>query len=289
MKVLKYFFGCIVAVVLFTACTKEYSFENPFANSGNVTIGNNCIIAKVIEYDTLGNRGASAINYLFNAAGDRVVSVNQTDSITLNSLLNKTVSYLQDTMRLDAGQFFTVDLATARVKSFTGRENPYNNTSPVFSFKYNYDASGKINTKTKTNPLFPTFIIESTEYVFTNNDLTGIVKKLPLLNTTIFTASLEYDNSRQPKNYFSMLPDCNELAPYVAALNTGARSLHPVKKIVIKNFDQLTGAFIDSTVTNFSNYKYSLDNYVLSLDASGFDIPALPLVSGRNKFEYFCR
>jgi hypothetical protein len=72
-------------------------------------------------------------------------------------------------------------------------------------------------------------------------------------------------------------------------LTWGAKATNPVTKIIIKNYDQLTGTFIDSTITNYSNYQYSLDNYVLSVDAAGFDMPAVPLVRGRNKFAYFCK
>jgi hypothetical protein len=289
MNYKKIIFAIALLGLTFISCQKEYSFENPLSGSSGLIIGNNCIIKKVIEFDTISNKGAAAINYNFNAAGDRILTINEIDSITLSPLFNANPNYVQDSIIIDPQQYFVVSPSNKRIIKFEGYQDPYDITSPINIYEYTYDAAGKLLGKTLKNAGLPGIVIEQTDYTYTNNNLTGIVKKIPLLNNTVLTASLEYDLAKQPKNYFNILPDCDELSPYIAVLNMGNKATNAVTKIIIKNYDLLTGTFIDSTVTQYSSYQYSLDNYVLSVDAAGYDIPAVPLVRGRNKFEYFCK
>lgn len=280
----------VLFVVAITSCAKEYSFENPLTGTGNVIIGNNCIINRVTEYDTIGRRGASAFNYLFNTNGSALISISQRDSIINTTIFNKTITKNLDTLKIDALQYIVVDTMNGnRVKRFVGYEDPYTNTTPLFVNDFSYNSAGKVVAREVKLPQFPGVVYYRSEYTYTGNNLTSIIGKIPLNNTVFLNITIEFDLTKQPKNYFTILPDCKELKPYIAGLQFGQPNTNIVKKVVMRNYNQLTGVLIDSTVTNFSNYKFSVDNYILSVDASGYDIPALPLASGRNTFGYFCR
>ncbi len=275
-------------VSLIASCEKEYSQENgSFANVG-IKIGDNCVINKVIALDTLTQKGSSALNYNFNLLGDKILAINRVDSVTNNIIFNSNPIYNGDTIVINNNEYFIID-ANKKVVGLKGFEDPYDVTSTIFLFNYTYNNSGYLIKKTKSNPLFPTIIEEQTEYTYTNNNLTSIIVKVPILNTTITEITIDYDLSKQPFHYFNILPDCDELVPYIAAINMGTNSKNATSKITIKNFNVLTGILVSTTTTNYYNYKLSLDNYVLNVDANGYNIPAIPLQNGRNKFSYFCK
>jgi hypothetical protein len=291
MKMTKFWLGFFfVALTAVVACTKEYSFEDPLGGqaSGPV-LGNNCIINKIVEFDTITNTGLAALNFNFNSNG-RVLTLAEVDSIALNNILSTTYTYNIDTVRLDPDQFFVLD-ATGRVKQFTGYADPYDPLSDILDFEYLYDASGKLTTRKVSDATLPGIVLLQSDYTYTGSNLTRITTKIPLLNATYFDATYEYQFDRVPKNYMNVLSDAEELAPYLPALNMGSRSLNPIKKIKVLEFDPLVpgGAAIDSTVTTFSNYTYSRDGYVLSVDLGGDEVPGIALSAGRNKFGYFCR
>jgi hypothetical protein len=281
-------FFFVLTILLFNSCQKEYSNENPLSGISGIKIGANCIINKVTAVDTITLKGSSALNYNFNIVGDKILGINRVDSVTANTIFTSSPIYSGDTIRINGNQYFTLD-ANKRIVQLLGYEDPYDVTSNIFMYNYSYNNTGYLIKKTKSNPIFPTFIEEQTEYTYTNNNLTNIVTKLPLINTTILEVSIDYDLSKQPFNYFNVLPDCDELVPYIAVINMGIKSKNAASKITIKNFNVLTGTLVNTTTTNYINYKYSLDNYVLSVDANGYNIPAIPLQNGRNKFSYFCK
>lgn len=288
MKFLKYITAALAVTAVITACSKEYSFEDPIGalNQGPI-LGSNCVINKITEFDTISNTGLGALALSYNAAG-KVTSVVDYDSIAQNVLFSGAYTYNIDTIRLDPDQYFVVD-ASGRVIRFTGYEDPYDPLSDIMDFIYTYDASGKLIKRTMADPLLPLVIIAESNYTYTGNNLTGIVVKNPLFNVTLGDAVLEYQFDRVLKNYMPILPDCPELTPFIAGLNMGQKSLNPVKKITVREYDPLTGNVVATYVSEFKNYTYSRDGYVLSVDLGGIDLPSIPLSLGRNKFGYFCR
>jgi hypothetical protein len=290
MKMIKFWLAAFALTALVAACTKEYSFEDPIAGQGSgPVVGNNCVVNRITEFDTISNTGLSGLNLNFNASG-KVITLTDVDSIALNTILSASYTYNVDTIRLDPDQYFVVD-ATGRAKRFTGYEDPYDQTSDILDFEYLYDASGKLTQRKVTSTLLPGIVLYQSEYTYTGSNVTRIITKVPLLNSTYYDATYEYQFDRVPKNYIHLLSDCKELAPYIAGLNMGTRALNPVKKIKVLEYDpSLPGsAPVDSTVTTFTKYSYSRDGYVLSVDMSGSEVPALPLSASRNNFGYFCR
>jgi hypothetical protein len=274
-----------------TSCAKEYSFENPILGNGNtVIVGNNCTISKIIDYDTLVRKNVAAVQTSFNTTGNYPASIIETDSLTQQVIFQKSLTLLGDTLRIDANQYFLVDIATNyRVRQFVGRQDPYNNNSPIFINNFFYNTAGQIVTKIVYSPTVPGAIFSQTNYTYTANNLTGIQSKIPLNNITYFDATISYDSTKLAKNYLLMLPESNELRPYVTTMNLGIKSKNQPTKITINNNDQITGALVNTTVTEFKNYRYSADGYVLGVDMGGFSIPAIPLSNSRNLFQYFCR
>ncbi len=279
----------LTILTILMGCSKEYSYENPLTGNNGITIGQNCVVNKIIEYDTISRKGASAYNYSFNTTASNVLNITRYDSITQNTLLTHNPQYIGDTIRYSSNSYAVLD-ATKRLIKYVGIEEPFNSLSATFVYTYAYNATtGMLTTKTKANPLIPNFIQELTTYSYTGNNLTKIECKIPLLNTALYTYELVYNTSKSPKNYISILPDCEELLPYIAVLNVGITSTNVVTQVTTKAYDPLTSSLLTTDVANYSNYTYSNDNYVLSVDAAGVQVPALPLYNGRNKFTYYCK
>lgn len=291
-KVLKLVALTGFVALIFSACSKEYSFEDPIGSSGaGPVIGTNCMIGKIIDFDTISKTGLNAINYSFSSSTGRLNSLLEFDSIGMNTVLNHALIYNVDTIFLDASYYFIVD-GSGHVIKLHGLNDPYDPTSQILDFEYTYDNAGRIIRRTVTDPtLFTTPFLKST-YTYSGNNMTGVAVVLmdnagntaPLKNITI-----GYQFDRVPRNYMNILPDSDELSPFMAALNFGQKALNPVNKIQVINLDPFTGSPIDTATTVFSKYSYSRDGYVLGVDVSGDDIKALPFAQGRNNFEYFCR
>jgi hypothetical protein len=279
-----------IVIVLITGCAKEYSFENPLAQSNVVTIGSNCTIGKILDYDTIARKNVATLQYGFNTTGNYPVNITETDSLTTQSIFQKSLMLTGDTLRIDANQYFSVDLVTNyRVRQFVGRENAYNPNAPIFTYNFIYNNAGQLITKTVSNPLQPGIIYSQTDYTYTAGNLTTIKSKIPINNITYYEATIAYNLTKQPKNFLQLLPDAPALKPYISGLHFGLKNVNEPKKITVKNSDQITGTLLTTTVTDFSNFIYSSDGYVLSMDAGGFSLNALPLANSRNKFQYFCR
>lgn len=279
-------------VWVFSACTKEFSFEDPIGSQGaGPVIGSNCVIGKIIDFDTISRTGLNAINYSFSSSTGRLNSLLEFDSIGLNTVLANNLTYNADTIFLDPNYYFIVD-GSGHVIKLHGLSDPYDQFSQVEDYEYTYDNAGRLIKRTVTDPtLYTTPYLRST-YTYTGNNLTGVAVVLldnggnvtPYQNIT-----LAYQFDRVPRNFMNMIPGSDELTPYMAALNFGQKALNPVNRIQVIDLDPSNGTPIDTATTFFTKYTYSRDGYVLGIDVSGDDIKSLPLALGRNNFEYFCR
>lgn len=282
--------GCFAWV--FASCSKDVSFEDPIGSQGQGPIlGNNCMIKKVIEFDTISKTGLTALNYDFSASTGRLNSLVEFDSIGQNVVYNASFSYNTDTAYIDATQYFVVNSA-GRVIKFHGLDDPYDPFASVIDVEYQYDNNGRLIKRLVTDPLIQASPSLQSVYAYTGSNLTGIA--VALLNGTgtaapLFNITLGYQFDRVPRNFMNILPDCRELKPYLAALNMGQKSLNPVNKIDISLLDPFTGTPISTNTTIFSSYSFSRDGYVLGFDMAGDLIDALPFAPGRTNFEYFCR
>ncbi len=280
----------LILITLLISCGKEYSFENPLQKGTIITIGANCTPSKILDYDTILRRNVAALQYTFNQTGNYIATVSQIDSITNQNIFQKSINLIGDTLRIDNQQYFLIDITNNyRVREFVGFENPFNINSPKYIQRFFYNATNQIVTKQVINPGQTSAIFTQTDYSYTAGNLTSIKTKIPLNNITYFEATISYNTTKQPKNYIVILPDATSLKPYLSAMNFGAKSINEPTKIVINNSDQLTGTLINTTTTEFKNYVYSSDNYVLKVDMDGFNINALPFANSRNVFQYFCR
>ncbi|MBL7726943.1 MAG: hypothetical protein JNM68_04615 [Dinghuibacter sp.] len=292
MKALKLMvaLGCFAWV--FTSCSKELSFEDPIGAQGQgPIIGNNCQIKKVIEFDTISKTGLTAINYDFSASTGRLNSLVEFDSIGQNVVYTAFFTYNTDTIRIDAAQYFVVNNA-GRVIKFSGLDDPYDPFATMVDIEYTYDNNGRLIKRAVTDPTIQSTPIIQSVYAYTGSNLTGIAVSLVSgvgVTAPLYNITLGYQFDRVPRNYMNILPDCRELRPYIAALNMGQKSLNPVNKIDVTLMDPFTGTPISTSTTQYTNYSFSRDGYVLGFDMSGNAIDALPFAPGRNNFEYFCR
>jgi hypothetical protein len=292
MKAFKISVAFLLSAWVFSACTKEYSFEDPIGSQGQgPVIGNNCVIKKIIEFDSISKTGLNAINYDFSASTGRLNTMVEFDSIGQNVILNTAFGFNADTMFIDVDQYFVVN-GTGRVVKFHGQFDPYDPFSQIMDFEYLYDNTGRLLKRTLTDPTIAATPFLQSVYAYSGSNMTGItVSLLPPIGAAIpiQNITIGYTFDRVPRNFMNILPDCNELAPYMGALNMGQKSINPVSKIDMAILDPFTGTTVATTSTLYTAYSYSRDGYVLGFDMAGDNIDALPFAPGRNNFEYFCR
>ena len=122
----------------------------------------------------------------------------------------------------------------------------------------------------------------------TSTDYTTPVPEL------IEDADVDYYSSIMPRNFLTLMPDetisddLNHFAPYTQFFNFGKKPVNAIKTLKVRNYDP-GNVPRDSTVSNFSTYITSRDNYVLSVYMLGDDQESIPAAHGRLNFSYKCK
>ena len=151
-KLLPLFFAAF-ALTLFS-CEKEYSSENNGNNGNDQIVGIDCRINKIVCTDTSSKKGIGSI----------AANINNVDVVTKVTLFNSlafTIDYISspvyanDTVYINADEFFVVDNTTKRVKRLHGLSDPTDPFSPQFDMDYFYNASGYLVTKFYSFPVSP--------------------------------------------------------------------------------------------------------------------------------------
>jgi hypothetical protein len=105
---------------------------------------------------------------------------------------------------------------------------------------------------------------------------------------------MDYYTTIKPRNYLNLMPDetisddLNHFAPYTQFFNFGKKSTDAIRSLKVRSFDP-GNVPRDSTVSNFSTYITSRDNYVLSVYMLGDDQESIPAAVGKLKFSYKCK
>jgi len=281
----KYWFYLVAFLFLFS-CAKEKSLEN----GGGVTIdpplGNNCTVNQIITADSLTGQGLFSYFTKFNISGI-AETVEVYDSVSGSVQFQGNFQYKGDTIRVSRTDYFLTD-ANKRVKGF--RTTDFSGTpGDTLSYVYKYDANGYLTEK----EIFVTGIVLPIlrySFVWSGQNLVAIdgVVAVPGINQKVMTVTLEYDASKTAKNFIQVLPDGFETAPYIMGLDLGKKSRNLVKKTIVSLYDD-TGSLDDVYTTEYSNYKFSADGYLLEWYAKGEDAGGTPLPSGRTLFKYFCK
>ena len=234
-------------------------------------------------------QGLFSFYTLFNssALAERVAF----DSIAGTVEFESTLQYSGDTIRISPTDYYLVD-GNKRVKELNAVFN-LGTSIDTFTYKYNYDATGYLVSKeifstAKPIPLGIPFIRFT--YTWSAGNLVYIDGSfaVPGLSQKVLTATLEYDANATAKNFIHILPDGFETYPYIMALDLGNKSRNLVKKITVVTYDD-SGNIDETLVSNFSNYVFSSDGYLVEWYAEGESAGGSPLPSGRTLFKYFCK
>ena len=276
-----------VFVVTFSSCEKEYSLENGGNTNGNgLIVGADCRISKIAYTDTSTNTGLGAITASINNL-DLVTRILKYDSLSSTIEFIATPTYSNDTIYINADEYFTVDINT-RINKLHGLIDPTDPFSLQFEVNYFYNALGFLTSKFYTltsNPGNPFYLVS---YTYTVNNLTHMTSTELSTGDLITDADISYYNSIIPKRFLYIFPDEKGYPYFNQFYNYGARPYNAVKNMTVRNYDP-GNVVRDSTVSTFSNYIMSRDTYVLSVQMTGDDQPSIPASAGKLSFSYHCR
>ena len=274
----------IVAVL--TSCQKEYSTEEAGNGGAGTIIGADCRINKIAFSDSATGVSIGSISAAINAA-DNVTDVTIFDSLTLTLNFNSVPQYFGDTVAIDPDQYFIVDIASKRIKSFHGLVDPTVAGSAEFDVDYIYDAGGYLINKSYTSSLLPGIPYQLVTYTYTGANLTGMLTEDLFTGDIVKDASLSYYSNIAPKNYLYLFPDEDSYSEFNQFYNFGKRSANAVKFYKVNYYTG--GVVTDSTVSLFNSYILSRDNYVTSVYMLGDDQASIPAASGKLNFSYKCK
>ncbi len=289
-KLFPVFITAIVLTVI--SCEKEYSLEN----SGDVTgsgqiIGVDCRITKIAYNDTsAAGAGIGAITALINST-DQVTNITKFDSLSLTIDFIATPVYSNDTVHINADEYFLVNAATKRINQLHALVDPTDPFSIQYEVNYFYDGAGYLINKFYTftsNPGIPFYIVRYTYLGGKLTNMRGNEQIAGVDGDLITNADVSYFSNIIPKNFLYIFPD-EESYPYFNQFyNFGQKPSNAVKDIKVRYFDP-GNVVRDSTVSSFSNYIMSRDNYVLSVIMDGDDQISIPAAAGKLSFSYKCK
>ncbi len=282
---MKKFVIIICAAFFFFACSKETSIEG--GNKGTA-LGADCKPKQIIAADSATGSAILSILTRFDAAG-RASSIEIYDSINNTSQFDQTLQYSGDTLRVSADEYFLLD-AAKRVKEYSLIQD-VNNALETIRYKYTYDASGYLVKKdlfSSTIPL-PIPLIQFT-YTWAGQNMVAVDGSvvIPGLTQKVFTAALEYDANAVAKNFLPIFPDAAEASLLIMTVDMGKKSRNLIKQIRLTTYNNL-GMVDETLTTNFGNYVFSSDGYLIEWLVSGDEPGSLPFPKGKNIFKYFCK
>lgn len=289
-KLLPVFFAA--TIFTFFSCEKEYSLENSGNTSGNgIIIGTDCRISKIAYNDTsAAGTGIGALTANINNS-DVVTSITKFDSLSLTIEFFAAATYAGDTIHINADEYFLADAATKRIRQLHALSDPTDPSSLQYEVNYFYDGAGYLVNKFYTLTSVPGVPFYIVRYTYTGGKLTymrGNEQVAGADGDLITDADVSYFNNILPKNFLYIFPD-EESYPYFNQFyNFGNKPSNAVKDITVRYYDP-GNVLRDSTVSSFSNYMMSRDNYVLSVIMNGDDQLSIPASAGKLSFSYKCK
>jgi|LakMenE18May11ns_1017448.scaffolds.fasta_scaffold9937886_4 hypothetical protein len=262
------------------SCSKEYSNEN-----GNPT--NNCRISSIAEAaDALTSSGIYALNTKFGA-GNLASGVEAYDSTTNTADFTISFSYKGDTVFTTGNDFFVLD-ASKKVKKLFTPLDPSDPLGQIVVYEYKYDASNYLVEKTISAAGIPLALV-TFKYTWVAGNLTKVtgVVNTGLTTEKLLEANMEYDLTKQPRNFMYIFPDGFENFFYLNAMDFGKKPTNLIKKISVVYFDD-QGVSQGNFNTFISDVKFNPDGYVTEWYADGSSIDPTGIFLGRTLFGYKC-
>jgi hypothetical protein len=284
---MKQFFLFVFVAGVFVSCAKEVSLENGGTAAGGNIIGNDCRISKIAYSDNASGVALGALSANINSS-DKTTDITEFDS--LNNTLNSFTSllYRNDTVDINANEYFVLSPTTSRVTRFHGLLDPTDPFSLQIETDYLYNASGQLTQKLYSLSVSPGVTYATVDYTYTGGNLTRMIFT-DFTGGVISDADMQYSTSLAPKNFIYIFPDENNYQEFTQFLNFGARPSNAITSMKVRTYDPSTGTILDSTVSSFSNYELSVDKYVLNCVMTGDDQVSIPAEAGRLRFSYKCK
>lgn len=286
MQMSKFILHIVTLSVLFASCSKEYSQER--LPDVNPPLGNDCSMTTITPFDSASGRGYGSFHVTLDA-GNRTQKVQLYDSASGTVDYYATFTYVNDTIRIGTNEFFVLD-ASGRIREYQTLENPSDANSERYKYTYEYAPSGHLYHKywylLSRNPNEPLFAYT---YEWVNDNLARVeVREASGDKRMALQAELVYASDKTVKNYLYCFPEANELAPYILSVNVGKKSRNLLQRIVVKLYDA-GGNALNTYNTEYKDYKFSSDDYITEVYASGDIVDGLPIVTGLTKFNYYCK
>lgn len=272
--------------VLFASCAKERSMERPLSDGR--PMGNDCAVTTVTPCDPASGRGYGSL-HVTTGANDLTTKIEWFDSSSGRMAYHAMFTYINDTVRISKDEFFVLD-DYGRIRELNTLESPQDPGSEHYKYTYTYDADGYLVNKKWFLLAYSADIPFFTyRYEWANENLVNIeVNEATGSKRLVLKAELRYNEAKTIKNFVYFFPDADELAPYIFSVNVGRKPRNLLEKIFVRIYDE-DGNEIKIYTTEYKDYKFSPDDYVTELYASGDTVDGQPLINGLTKFEYDCK
>ena len=139
-----YLFIVLLAVLVLSACSKEYSTENNGNLNNPLIVGADCRISKIAYFDSAtGIIGLGSIADIINPL-DQSTDITLFDSLSGTIDFKTALTYIGDTIYINPDEYFLVDLVSGHIKRLHGLIDPTIPSSLQFDADYTYDG-GRID------------------------------------------------------------------------------------------------------------------------------------------------
>ncbi len=284
-KLLPLFFAALALAIF--SCEKEYSLENSGNNNNGLIVGTDCRLSKIVYTDTATGTGIGSIAANINNL-DIVTGITKFDSLSFTIDFITTPTYVSDTVFINADEYFLVDITTMRIKQLHALTDPTDPLSPQLEISFFYNGAGYLSSKIKAYTLNPGVPVEVVNYTYTAGKLTHMTGTDLITGDLYIDADINYYSNILPNRFLYIFPDEKNYPYFSQFYNFGSRPGNAPKDITVRNYDP-GGILRDSTVTTFSNYIMSRDNYVLSVQMAKDDLISIPAVASKLSFSYKCK
>lgn len=274
--------------LVFAACKKEYSLENSGNLNNPLIIGADCRTSKIAYIDSATNVGFGSIAAIINIL-DQTSQITQFDSLSATIDFQSNIVYAADTVYINPDEYFVIDVLSKRIKRMHGLIDPTDPFSDQFDADYIYTAAGYLSQKSyslTSLPGIPFYIVNYSHDALGN--LVHMSSNETFTGDLISDADLDYYPNIRPKSNLYLFPDELGYSQYNQFFNFGLRPTNAVKNYKVRYYDP-GNVLRDSTVSTFSSYIMSRDNYVLSVMMYGDDQFSIPARASKLVFSYKCK
>jgi hypothetical protein len=275
----------IAIIITLFSCEKEYSQEDG-GNNDDLIVGADCRISKIVYADTALKINLGRIEATINNL-DIVEDITRYDSVSNAPEFISTPVYTNDSVYIDADQYFVVDV-NKRISKLHGLLDPIDPFSLQFDVFYLYNTAGYLITKNYFLTISPFLPYQQINYTYSGGNLVHMEGIDKASDELFIDADIDYYSNITPRRFIYLFPDEKSYSDLTQFFNFGLKNLNAVKKLKVRNYDP-GNVVRDSAVSNFSNYLISKDNYVLSVQMDSTIQQSIPALPGKLVFSYHCK